>query len=299
MIDSEIVLNILRNTEVRVGSMFLLLLIILNMTEPFLSPDIKKKIADYVFAKWNDRSVEAWPTTFLSLMESIYGKKTISVRFISYSIAASLFSVVFFVSIWMLLNDNINWNQLVMSVFSTANQFPLSKMHALFPAAMILAIFIVGPIQNCIFDFLSLIESRYIVYRMVDNTWVTILFLLAVDFFVTTSLAFAALMLLLLLTGNQLTWHVIGSGLRLEGVFGAYGALFYSTYLTSVWVWLYVLSVAGMRSVLGIQVARNIFDNIWSKDKVEKNPFRFLQVIVLIVTFLYICVKHLISGVLG
>ena len=81
----DFVLRTVAGAEVGLGSLVLLLLLIVVISEPFLKSTLKKKIADYVLSPWADRSVEAWPGTFKGVISALYGETALSTRFITTS----------------------------------------------------------------------------------------------------------------------------------------------------------------------------------------------------------------------
>ena len=133
-------------------------------------------------------------------------------------------------------------------------------------------------------------------FRMVGKSWVGILFLLFLDFFVTTALAILALFVLVLLTGKEFTWSLVVAGVALDGPFGVYGVLYYSTYMTSVWVWLYVVSVGAMRTLLAMEYSRKTFFTLFSEDQVKRRPLTFLQMLLLVLVFIYAGVKQMFGA---
>lgn len=111
-------------------------------------------------------------------------------------------------------------------------------------------ILITASILNLVPDYISLLETRYVIRRMSgERSMVRILFFLAIDFAFTFTIAFVAYSLFFIFFYR---WEV-GEALR---CFLAHtlalsspdypaipsGIFFYSTFFTSVWVWLYTLS---------------------------------------------------------
>ena len=72
-------------------------------------------------------------------------------------------------------------------------------------------------------------------------------------------------------------------GLRLEGANGIYGVFFYSTFLTSAWVWAYTLSLLVFRLARAAPPVLAFL--IWLLP-VKKHPFRAMGIVAFVAVLL-------------
>lgn len=208
-------------------------------------------------------SPSEWTATFLCWFDRVFGVRRVEVAGIELflprlwrSIVASFLALLVLCVVWVLHKETMS--RLIR--FGDPDQAPwdqFSLLLLLYGGATL--------ITNWIPDYLSLIQSRWIMQRMATSQrraarlgW------LAVDAVLTASIAFAAIFvgmkLLLPFVEDRLTveigcfsselfgvddaWEIFVAGLRFETPPGtlnydAAGIYIYSTFMTSLWVWIY------------------------------------------------------------
>jgi hypothetical protein len=160
-------------------------------------------------------------------------------------------------------------------------------------------------ITNWIPDYLSLVESRYIIGKLAQaKRWWQRLAYLALDAAATLAISFFAIhlgmVLLLPVVSPQLdlevgcltpaiysidtTWELFVAGLRFESPPGtinydATGIYLYSTFLTSLWVWAYL---GGGLLLRGLFALRGSFAGRGRAAKAPRHPLRALALVVLV-----------------
>lgn len=190
-----------------------------------------------------------WPTLFLGLFDSLFGLKFIARRFFLVSAAATL-----------ILGSLI-------SLFYLLFQPTLGR-GALQDAGTWARLLLLIPILNTLIDYVSVIESRVAMRWMThkdSRSWR--LLVLAVDFALTAGIhmTFTAAAILVVcqlrnagvpwVQGDQLDWMCSGDDALQEfqsayaqtlnfelSTHPSFQVSFYTTFATSIWVWLYFLS---------------------------------------------------------
>ncbi len=216
--------------------------------EPLLKDDTRNKIASWVRGSKHGDADSRWPATVVSLINRIFGGDESARPKFNRSCVASLSAVVIATLIWR------SARPVEFDAFFNADNV-LSQIGVIFFGAQFF---------NFLPDFLSLLQSRYIVQRMGDNPSLhRIVVLLLVDLVLTALIGFIAVIgvfsLLLIFSDRG------GTDQALEDAFAAFigglelarvaegmptlGVFFYSTFFTSVWVWLYAFSGIAVRLV--------------------------------------------------
>jgi len=213
--------------------------------EDVASKDAKRTIADWLNRVQLEYPIGTWPNQFSSLFDRIFGERHFTFRCFFRSSIASLCSVFVITAVWVIFHQqqirSLDWD------------------HPDFYSVMLPSILIL----NLFIDYTSLLESRYIIGLMGKTQSKTkSLFLLAVDFFATGILFFLATPFVSVIVGVlvgaqtfEIFFDMIPAFFQNAG-FGQidscclpFGIYLYSTYFTSVWVWLYVVSGGFIRLV--------------------------------------------------
>lgn len=184
-----------------------------------------------------------WPLAFRDIFERVFGAKHFSLRSFGMSLVSSVFFLVVMHLIWATLHPTNAALFFGEGVQSFAE------------------ILILGTLLNFLPDFISLFETRLILRRMARaNSTLTILALIVIDvvltgaiFIASYTLAFYALYVLAgVFAGLDLSghWRFLKTGVFFDSPgWGtadeiSMGPYIYTTFLTSVWIWLYVLSAS-------------------------------------------------------
>ncbi|MBW2608079.1 MAG: hypothetical protein JRD05_10640 [Deltaproteobacteria bacterium] len=223
-----------------------------------------------------------WPTLFAATFDSVFTKRHLSWSCFWRSSLASVFAVIL---IALLLNSL----GIVTDIYETISEEGIG--------AVLFALLFCCIVFNIIPDYISLLETRIVINWMSKkNTFLHILVLLLLDivatniiFFVIT---FMLLSLLTLLPGFDLVMtikkglNMYIQGLTLSGKDKNMGIFIYSTFFTSIWVWLYAFS--GL-CVGIVNKSKSVLEFFKKHLAIEDRPLRSMGfVIVLIITFGYL-----------
>jgi hypothetical protein len=208
--------------------------------EPLLKDDTREKIATWVSGSKHGDADNRWPATFGVVFDRVFTEKHLSWGCFWRSCVASLLAVVLMTAILFVVNSsvrNLPWGD---------------------PKA-ILGIGVIAGMLNLLPDYLSLLETRFVLRRMAKGGAGAFKLLgwLIFDAVVTLGIFTTALLLLLGLTVSEdpvevVVYTIVPSLLSIFGVqnvFALWGIFLYSTFFISVWVWLYAFSGIAVRLV--------------------------------------------------
>lgn len=196
-----------------------------------------------------DPDLESWTLVFPKLIDRVFGPDALSLSFIFRSCIASVFAVTAVTLIW---------------IRSSLGPRHVDRDTLVAYLSGVLFELILAFVVNFVPDYCSLLISRLIVRRMAKtSSVVATIILLLLDTISTAFLAFfftsAAYMMALFLMGgvsggdSEQTTILDILNFRRPHPIGQYALpLFYSSFFTSIWVWLYViagLSVKTLRSM--------------------------------------------------
>ncbi|MEM7745394.1 MAG: tetratricopeptide repeat protein [Pseudomonadota bacterium] len=223
----------------------------LTLLAGLLAKPLKDNIALWLMGTHEERS---WARSFIALFDSVFGVRHLSLTCFLRSAIASLIAVTL---IWLLMGE------------AGAIGIRLEKEFSL-GAVLILALAV-----NVLADYISLLETRWLLGLMprIRSWWAQAL-VLAADLVIS-----AAIIWLAILAYVHTPFHEgeINSFAEILGVFSIFSVLFYSTFLTSVWTWGYILSTWVLRLVKRLRLAE------WLD--VEGQPVRILSLVTGAVTF--------------
>lgn len=222
-------------------------------------------MASITFRDW----FNLWPDTFISVFDSIFGNQHFSWFCFKRSVIASFISITIVTLIWIAFSE-----QRFLEFLEFIATSPISNWY--------LIIVISAIIMNTIPDYLSLLESRYIIKIMSNKkSNATILILLFVDLIIT-GIIFLFFMLIgrnvaLILTvdgyynyietkgfldyfiSDSILVFEFATGFRITIVGTIPDSIWlFSTYFTSVWVWLYIFTGFMMRVGRAFDIAMNV-----------------------------------------
>ena len=206
--------------------------------EPLLKKDTRDKIASWVSGSKHGDADNRWPATFAVVFDRVFTEKHLSWGCFWRSCVASLLAVVLMTAILFVVNSSVRnflWGD----------------------PKMILAIGVGAGILNLLPDYLSLLETRFVLRWMAKGGagafklfgWLIFDAVVTLGIFTTVVLAFA------LFLDDDLVAVVDTIVLYLLSIFGAQGMeavggiFLYSTFFTSVWIWLYVFAGIAVRLI--------------------------------------------------
>lgn len=192
-------------------------------------------------------TTENWSKTFLSLFDALFGEHHFSLKCAARSAIASLIAVS---SIWGLMI----WS----------GHFRIDLTDTTLTKAIT-----IGVAVNLAADYISLLETRWLLGRIarIRSKLLHALILLA-DLAITAAIILITIWAFRstgLLPNDDTDW------LAITLAFSIYSAPFYSTFLTSIWTWAYILSTWVMR------FAKNVRLSHWLA--VETKPTLILSLI--------------------
>lgn len=217
------------------------------------SSEFRNKLSDQIIRLRRIVPGETWPTIFADLFDHVFGKRHATWKCFLRSSIASIISVGVMTLIWAQVRPEI------LREFLTNFRFEQGAVFAM--------VFI-G--YNLIPDYFSLLETRYVIRWMGQTqSGFKILAILAFDVLATTLIFLAGIVLLVLVVSIFLSvlqearpyWKVVDKGLSImffelvthgmvfasSGKEPSVGIFFYTTFFTSVWVWLFALAWGAMR----------------------------------------------------
>ena len=270
--------------------------------------EIKDKISSWLTGITPIHLSARWPSTFVQIFDGLFGNRKFSFRFGLISAVSSIVIVAILLCAWWITHP-----QEVLSYFS----------QHWFYSVLILFVFSVA---NIVPDYLSNCQSRYIMGKMSHSAanlrsyagWLVLDFFLTVTFslLIVVPLSFWTNDYIIFLTSGLfatspnadtfdiakfLTLHSTKIFSRHDDMTGGYrvsmsppyGLFFYTTFLTSTWLWIYSLCgtlVAIVHRLFGRDAA------IFKWFDFEKHPLKSLGgICAMFVTFLYISVTLLLA----
>ncbi len=233
-----------------------------DRAEKVATQEAKKRV--FKWLKDISLEVNVAAESFTSAFDSIFGTKKFSSRFVMLSIAASLLAVASLTLLWSSKTpDDIDIGHRLRAMFLTA------------------------PLWNAIPDYFSLIETRivlgYIISKNVKGN--SILKWLAIDFIFTVvifSIFYFGSSALLGEMDDAPRYFV--DGFTLDGGWPdtpSVGVFFYSTFFTSIWLWLFVLSKI---AITPLNKLLKLFKIIRGGLDIENQPFKSIGFISMILT---------------
>lgn len=216
-----------------------------------LNPARKEEIALWLMGAAED----SWHRTFCDLFDAVFGERHLSWKCLWRSAAASLLAVLL---IWLFMGN--------LGLIGARLQADLSL-----GSVLVLALGV-----NLVADYVSLLETRWLLGQMhrVRSVPLQALALLA-DFLISVAIIWLAIFLFV---RSPLYGGEAESFAEILGVFSVFSVLFYSTFLTSVWTWGYILSTWVMRVFVRGRLAH------WLD--VENNPLTMLGYVLAAMVFL-------------
>ena len=276
-----------------------------SKAEDTLKPKVKKDISNWLKNIDPVEPVKNWPSQFAAVFDRIFGEKHLTYRCFVKSCAISGASVIILL--------------LIQYIWGTGFHSISSGIHFKF----LHFVWITALITNLIPDYLSLFETRYILKKVRDNNIMVFVYLFT-DFMITFLIAaimigLSNIMLRAMYSTfisaviNQPTslTDVVKSSFENYLNLNSYdvikyhltvsreaitfnnwtGCLFYSTFFTSIWLWIYALSGFTVKLAQKLNIGLT-----WFKGKfdIDKKPLRSMALVsIMIVTIIFVVVPFL------
>lgn len=264
-----------------------------EQAETAVSSETKAAVSRWLLNLDPAGAVASWPMTFVTIFDRVFGERHLSWRCFSRSCVASLASVAMVTLMWGVLYPD-KFDIFIKSSSIGKNVFFLFFITAIF---------------NLIPDYISLLETRYMINWMRRaHSVMRILAFLAIDFVATAAIGLVGiigtLMIVILFSNPSQIMRLkiteffseileLIQKLILPLSASSIGDLpigiwFYAAFFTSVWVWLYALSgsVVKLAEYLGIGInqLKVVLD-------LENKPLRSLGFVsIILFTIAYVAV---------
>lgn len=246
--------------------------------EDMASPQAKRDISAWLKNTSVSGHLSTWPRQFATLFDNVFGRKHWSLRCFFRSCVASIFAVVIMVVAWSLINPldaatlfaRHPMQELYDQLTPDQRQYLATSFagRLCFSTGIIAGIIILLSLISIVPDFVSLLESRYMI-RLMERTKRTYIIgtlvisdlLLTITIFLTFILVYSGFrafsapgefnenyeFVVSELFNSQNYVHLFSLKGMVNGGVPA-SVFFYSTLFTSVWVWLYAISIFTIRA---------------------------------------------------
>ena len=243
------------------AALITLFYIILEDYSKNASKQSRRALADFLLATNRPRTTVILPSSFSDMFDKLFGPQPWTWKFFSRSVAASTALLVLMSALWFDLNQEF---------VSRTSARPW------------LIILVLAPILNFPLDYLSLVESRFIIRKMVGRSVPTIVFLMLVDLASTTLIVFLSFLIIAhIIPGDTISFYstiagtieVVAQGYGFVTDDGFLGIFIYTTYSTSIWVWLYAMSVLTSRAIFRFSKrARKMVVKLFDIKRIKRRP---------------------------
>lgn len=237
--------------------------------EETATPDAKRSAADWIksiAAKSTSQTIVESPRWFIEAFDRIFGDRHLTWRCFLRSCVASIMAVFVMAIVWIVLDPNA-WQQYSKSFQS----------HEIFFGILILA-----SLFNLVPDYISLLETRWILHRSAHVGIKKLTVLLVLDVIITGTIfaCVATLFLFLWGFGIEDIIELLSAGIRFrslgDGVSG--GIFFYSTYFTSVWLYLFIAASIATKLLYSLGRTGN---QVLALLKIEEKPFNSMGLLLI------------------
>ena len=182
---------------------------------------------------------------------------------------ASMMAVFVMTVVWVVLNP------------SSCQQFLLYKGTDAFRMIFILAL-----VFNLVPDYISLLETRWILRKVAQASMKELIMLLVLDAILTGVIFFSGVGIIILIysvnTGDWVGVHTVLEFLNAFILFRGseipFGIFFYSTYFTSVWLYLFIAASIATKLLYSLGRTGN---QVLALLKIEEKPFNSMGLLLI------------------
>lgn len=260
--------------------------LLFSKAEDLAKTKTKTDIASWLKNSDLEEKLANWPTTFASIFDGIFGEKHFSWRRFSRSCVATCASALILTLLWWVVDS-----EGFIACF-TVNETTHVTLDIITMLFLLFAL-------NLIPDYFSLFETRWILRRLEKTkSSMIILGYLIMDFVATASIFIIGYVLVCIMffpvniMGTDYGLNPLDSprflydGIAMRSVSSGYitlGIFFYSTFFTSIWIYMYVIS--GMVVKVGVYLKFSVgflgkFFNI------DDEPIRFMGYVCMVIASL-------------
>lgn len=201
-----------------------------------LKDEAKDSISKWLLGLGPSEGNQKWPGQFIQIFDSVFGERHLSWKCFFRSCVASYFAITIMLLVYIGIHGTGEF------VSSTG------QINWIFFAD----IYFAGGMLNLLPDYVSLLETRFVLHRMKScKPFPKIVIFLCLDLVISSLLiVWSFLVFLILISPDEIfsakfniefaDWII--NGISFSGENGPLGIFIYSTFFTSVWLWLYGLS---------------------------------------------------------
>lgn len=250
----------------------------------YTTPEDKKRSAANWLKSIADKSTSNTiidsPQWFIESFDRIFGEKHLTRRCFVISSISSIIAVFFMLILWGLLSPNI---------FIEIVKY---KPHNL------VSIFFAGLFLNLVPDYISLLETRWIMNHVADKKIRVLSKILILDVIITGLIfsSFFSIMFLILGSNIDNIFNILNRMILFieTDVPPPVGILFYSTYFTSVWFYLFIISSIGAKVIYSFGHFGNTIMDFFG---VQKTPFQSMGTITMILVTVCFVIYAVINSI--
>jgi len=240
--------------------------------EETATPDAKRSAADWIksiAAKSTSQTIVESPRWFIEVFDRIFGDRHLTWRCFQRSCVASMVVVFVIAIMWVVLNP-CSWQQFLL--YAGTDAFPM--------------IFILALVFNLVPDYISLLETRWILRKVAQASMKELIVLLVLDAILTGVIFFSGVGIIILIysvnTGDRVgvctVLEFLNAFILFRGSEIPFGIFFYSTYFTSVWLYLFIAASITTKLLYSLGHTGN---QVLALLKIEENPFNSMGLLLI------------------
>ena len=235
-----------------------------KIAEDTINDTTRKRISNWLMNVSLSEAVSHWPEAFIETFDAVFGKRHLTFKCFRRSSIVSISLVILLMLLHCTLYPESEWAQMMQS--------PIG------PIIVMVATLFLAIVVNLLPDYISLLETRLILrYISQTNSVKRLILFLLLDFFLTWLIFYAylgiiALVILVVHPSSVKPYSIweelslIPETMSLRCVIGIF---WYSTFFTSIWIWLYFISTRIIRVFSRLE---SHMSNLISILDVEKKP---------------------------
>lgn len=239
--------------------------------ESVSSVEAKESLTTWLSIVQPGQWLEKLSERFTNAFDSIFGEKHFSWKCFRRSSFASIIAVAITICIWIAIRPN-----------------QLQESFDKFGTGFIVGFYFgISIITNSIPDYLSLLETRVAINYLKTNSKFNVSLILILDFLATILIASIPIILIEILADKNMFLSAIKLSTFAEGKVNL-GIFFYSTFFTSIWLWLFLFSGFILRMSPLINTAMS---GARHSLNIQEKPFLSIATIsIVLLSLVYVCV---------
>lgn len=269
-----------------VGTTVALIWFLFEKAEETINPDVKKEISTWLLSLHERELPVRWITNFSTVFDSVFGEKHFTWKCFTRSSIASICAMIIMQLFWIFYDPE------------AAKAFFNKDNLSIFVVVQVILFITI----NIIPDYFSLLETRTILRWMPDNQ-LSVITLLLIDLLFTTLIALLSLVATysayIIYVGGEIKIidivYIKDSAIQFKPfITSGYtpGVFFYTTFLTSIWIWLYIISGIIIKGSVALGSGWFTFVRVFD---ISDKPIRSLGFVSSFIAFLILSIHPLLS----